>query len=98
MVRIDAASRRVVVGPREALRRDTCRVGAVVWQQRATDGPVAVQLRHHHRAEPARLEPDGHGGLTVRFEQPSAAVTPGQYAAFYDGDLVLGAGRVLREA
>ena len=95
---IDPDSGDVTVGPREALRRDTCRVGAVVWQQRATDGPVAVQLRHHHRAEPARLEPDGHGGLTVRFEQPSAAVTPGQYAAFYDGDLVLGAGRVLREA
>jgi tRNA-specific 2-thiouridylase len=62
------------------------------------DRPIAVQLRHHHRAEAARLQPDGEQGVTVRFARPSGAVTPGQYAVFFEGDLVLGGGRIRRDA
>ena len=95
----------VTVGPRAALLRDECRVGHVSWQQPRPplpSGVVGVQLRHHHPAEAARLLPDTEGddggGVRVRFERPSGAVTPGQYAAFYDGDLVLGGGRIRRPA
>jgi len=101
---IDPDSGDVTVGPREALLRDECQVGAVSWQQprpSLPSGVVGVQLRHHHQAEAARLLPDSDAdgqGLRVRFERPSGAVTPGQYAAFYDGDLVLGGGRIRRPA
>jgi len=97
---IDPGSGDVTVGPRAALQREECRVGAVSWQQPQppAGAVVGVQLRHHHRAEPARLAPDGDDGVHVRFLNPSGAVTPGQYAAFYDGDLVLGGGRLRRPA
>ena len=61
------------------------------------DLAVEVQLRHHHRPEPARLSAGDGDRVTVVFGQPSEAVTPGQYAVFYAGDRVLGSGRILRD-
>lgn len=50
-----------------------------------------VQIRARSRAVPARIRPDA-GGVEVAFRDPVEAVTPGQAAVFYDGDLVLGGG------
>lgn len=96
---IDPGTGTVTVGPRASLLRESCRVGGVSWQQPPVLGrALAVQSRQHHPAEPACLLPDGEDGVRVHFERPSAAVTPGQYAVFYDGDLVLGGGRIRRES
>ena len=35
---------------------------------------------------------DGDARIEVRFDEPQRAVTPGQGAVFYSGDLVLGGG------
>jgi tRNA-specific 2-thiouridylase len=37
------------------------------------------------------------GDVSARFDEPQAAVTPGQAAVFYAGDIVLGGGWI-REA
>lgn len=88
----------VRVGRRADLRRASCRVGGVSWLAAAPgDASVDVQLRHHHRPERARLEAGDEDRVTVVFEQPSEAVTPGQYAVFYAGDRVLGSGRIERD-
>jgi tRNA-specific 2-thiouridylase len=95
---IDPLGGDVRLGRRGDLLRDACRVERVTWQQPERPARVLVQLRHHHAPEPARLQDLGGGAVQVRFERPSAAVTPGQYAAFYEGDLVLGGGRIARDA
>ena len=51
-----------------------------------------MKIRNKHVPAQATLVPAGNSRVEVRFDQPQRAVTPGQAAVFYDGDLVLGGG------
>ncbi len=53
---------------------------------------VAVKIRHRHEAAAATIEKTGADEILVTFDQPQRAITPGQAAVFYDGDLVVGGG------
>lgn len=60
------------------------------------EGPIRVEAKIRYQAPPAPalLEPLGGGRVHVRFDKPQRSVTPGQAVVFYDGDLVLGGGRI----
>ena len=52
-----------------------------------------VKIRNKHIAAAATILPTGSGNrVEVRFDDPQRAVTPGQAAVFYQGDLVAGGG------
>ena len=51
-----------------------------------------VQVRYRHSAEAASIEASGAGVISVVFQRPVRAITPGQAAVFYNGDRVLGRG------
>jgi tRNA-specific 2-thiouridylase len=92
---IDAAHETVVVGPRDALQRHVCTVSEVNWisgDTPAGDVSASVQIRHRHPAAGATVRTLGDGRARVTFDAPQYAVTPGQAAVFYDGDVVLGGG------
>ncbi len=54
---------------------------------------VEVKVRYNlPRAVPAVVSPMDDGGLYVKLKEPQRAITPGQSAVFYDGDLLVGGG------
>ncbi len=98
---IDAATRRVVVGPKGALARASVALDNVNWLAAApipVGGiDVTVKLRSMQEAVPATLHgrPDGHAEVILA--APENAVAPGQACVFYDGDRVLGGGWIVRD-
>jgi len=96
VVDIDPGSASVVIGTREDLLAEGCRVEGVTFVSgRPPQTPAAsVKLRYRSRPVPARLDADGSDCM-VCFDEPQEAVAPGQSAVFYDGDEVIGGGTIV---
>jgi tRNA-uridine 2-sulfurtransferase len=95
VIEVDAVHNRVVVGSSEDLLKTEMLIRRVNWISiPSLDEPRRVDVRIRSRAEeaPATLHPANDGAVSVRFDQPQRAVTPGQAAVFYDGDIVVGGG------
>ncbi|MDX1390342.1 MAG: aminomethyltransferase beta-barrel domain-containing protein, partial [Acidobacteriota bacterium] len=95
VVAIDEPSRRVVVGGDDDLWRESCTIERVRWipfERPAGDVRATVRIRSTHEGSPATIRDHGDGTAEIRFDEPQRAVTPGQAAVAYDGDLVLGGG------
>jgi len=95
---LDAADRRVLVGPREMLAvasarlRETNRIGPLPAPD---DGaPLTAKVRSLARPAPVSLAGALGGGAssTIRFRSPEYGVAPGQAAVIYHGERVLGGG------
>jgi tRNA-specific 2-thiouridylase len=87
VLRLDPATREVVVGPKRALAVRAARIAGVNWIGGDHSGPLTVKVRSLARPVPARLEGD-----RVVFEAPEYGVAPGQAAVLYAGERVLGGG------
>ena len=80
-----------------AVWRESFRVRDVNWLV-PPEGEIVcgVRIRHSRRELPTgTVTPDGDGAI-VRFPAPVRAPTPGQTAAFYDGDRLLGGGFIVK--
>ncbi len=85
---------RVVVGTGKELFLDRLLVEEVNWLAEELDLPaeLEVQIRYRQRPVRARLEAARYGGVIVYFVEPQRAITPGQFAVFYQGDELMGGG------
>jgi tRNA-uridine 2-sulfurtransferase len=92
---IDPEKNRVVVGEDDVLRKTVCGVEGVNWISCETPAAAIrafVKIRHKHEPAPATIEPLNITTARVTFDTPQRAITPGQAAVFYDGEVVLGGG------
>jgi tRNA-specific 2-thiouridylase len=103
VVKIDAASRRVIVGPREALRQTEIRVSGLNWlgdrPLGAEPQPVHARIRSARPPVPAEIRLAGDSpAVTVRGGE--YGVSPGQACVLYEGEgpgmRVLGGGYIAR--
>src|SRR5947209_247434 len=88
----------VVVGKSDELSSPTLRAKRLNWVAvKALEESVRVKVKIRHRHEPAdaTLVPTGQDEVEARFDVPQRAVTPGQAAVFYDGDVVVGGGWIV---
>ena len=90
------AEKRVVIGRNDELLRGSMNVAGINWISIAPPSePVRAQvkIRNRHVAAAATIVPSSDPErVEVRFADAQRAVTPGQGAVFYDGELVLGGG------
>lgn len=92
---IDAAARRITVGPRAQLERRSLTAAGVNWIAVAPPADwlaVSAQIRYRHRPGEARVRALPDRRAEVVFAAPQPAITPGQAVVFYDGDIVVGGG------
>ncbi|MGE0830444.1 MAG: tRNA 2-thiouridine(34) synthase MnmA, partial [Hyphomonadaceae bacterium] len=103
VVKLDAGEKRVIVGPREALRvrrialKDVNWIGEAAASEDALNGrAIRVRVRSTRAPAPARLSIGA--GWFVALDEPEEGVAPGQAAVFYeaDGSRVLGGGWIAR--
>ncbi|MBO5409806.1 MAG: tRNA 2-thiouridine(34) synthase MnmA, partial [Clostridia bacterium] len=59
--------------------------------------PIRAQVKIRFKAKPeaATVTPNADGTVTIIFDEPQRSVTPGQSAVIYDGDTVIGGGRII---
>ncbi|MFZ2445547.1 MAG: tRNA 2-thiouridine(34) synthase MnmA [Syntrophobacteraceae bacterium] len=101
VVGLEPETNAVRVGRADDLFCESFRVVGVNWVSALPpDEPVLCQVRLRNQHRPARAEaaPLGRDAVSVRFFEPQRAVTPGQAAVFYAGDLLLGGGIIARPA
>ena len=89
---IDPEAAVVTLGRRRHLQVEEMTIREVSWVDAPAPGPALVQYRAHGEAHPARLRESEGGEWRALLERPVRGVAPGQTAAFYHGEEVVGGG------
>ena len=98
VTRLDAATNTVVAGPESALYRRELTARGINWMsipQPADGAPpfrLHVKIRYRNPAVAAIVTPGPGGTARVLFDEPQRAIARGQWAVFYDGEIVVGGG------
>ena len=95
VLRTNPPKNTVMLGLPEELETDCMMVGDISFTGKAEgefpEGTVEVMIRYHSRPVPCHIEKiEGTALWMVRFHETVQAVTPGQYAVFYQGKRVIG--------
>lgn len=93
VIGIDPIKNEVMIGPKEEAYDQDLKVSLILWRKGDGSFPLAVKIRYRHDPAPAIVEAKGLEAW-VKFEEPQFAPAPGQIAVFYEGDKVVGSGKI----
>ena len=99
VVDLDAETNRVIVGDVEDLVCDEFEIDRTNWIARELpdeDVDATVKIRYSHPGTPATVTSLENHRARICLHEPQRAVTPGQAAVIYDGDVVIGGGWICR--
>jgi tRNA-specific 2-thiouridylase len=85
----------VTLGPESSLYRkslDADNINLIACGALPEPLRVKVKTRYLQAEQPAIAEQTGEDSLHIEFERPQRAISPGQAAVLYDGDIVVGGG------
>ena len=109
VVDLDAQTNRVIVGDVEDLVCDEFEIDRTNWIARElpdedvdssrrslAKADATVKIRYSHPGTPATVTSLENHRARIRLHEPQRAITPGQAAVIYDGDVVIGGGWICR--
>ena len=97
VVKKDMERNRVILGDNEDLFTREFMVKDFIWVSMAPtmdEFRGEVKVRYSQLVKPATIIPMDGGRAKIIFDEPERAITPGQCAVVYKGDLVLGGGTI----
>ena len=95
----DMAANTVTVGSESDLYGTTLEASDMNWISiPLLEQPLRVQAKTHYRHVPARatVYPLAEDRIKLVFDEPQRAITPGQAAVLYNGEIVVGGGTICR--
>lgn len=96
---LDTARNAVIVGTKEMLYTGDCLAAELNWiAVENLERPVKVKakIRYRHQEAEATITPVTEERVRVSFTAPQRAITPGQAVVFYQGEMVVGGGIIVR--
>lgn len=93
----DMKNNTVTVGTNADLFRKILRANDWNWIAfNELDHPIRVcaKVRYRHIEQPATVYPEADGYARIEFDEPQRAITTGQAVVLYDGDIVIGGGKI----
>ncbi len=94
----NAESNTVILGDEEHLFKKevlVCDVNLIPFDSLEREMRVTAKLRYRHSPADATIYPFDNGQVKIVFDKPQRAPSPGQAAVFYDGDIVVGGGKII---
>ena len=99
VVAIDPENNTVTLGGEKELFHTAATVADFNWISGETPtAPIRckAKTRYRHKEQPATATVNEDGTVTLEFDEPVRAITAGQAAVLYDGDVVLGGGVIIK--
>ncbi len=94
----NAEENTVILGDEEHLFKrevEVCDLNFIPFDKLEKEMRVKAKLRYRHTEQPATIYPLENGNVKIIFDEPQRAPSPGQAAVFYDGDIMVGGGKII---